>query len=158
MKQHNTPENQPDIETKETVLENQSHPEKPEPPHEEPFAGPICNCQHIFHKNKWWVILLIFLAGMGFNALIHGAFGGCKHHQMPMHHISAIPTVDGAGTMVIINTDGTNATQPMPACNCKKHSPSTHCANHSRFNQPKQPRTGESHSAVMPQQIIQENP
>lgn len=61
---------------------------------------------------KILVLLLIFLAGMGFNELLHGCFGRCPNrgmHPMPMmsalHHPMSGYT-DNAGTVVIVNTGG----------------------------------------------------
>ena len=93
MKQKSDPENQPDIENEGPIFEAHQRPENPELPHDESFSDNICNCQRLFHKNKWWLLLLIFLAGMGFNELIHGVFHGCpaEYQPMPMHHIAALP-------------------------------------------------------------------
>ncbi len=72
-------------------------------------------------------LLIIFLAGMGFNELLHGCFGRCPakrmqpapmmaaaHHKMP--HFT-----DGAGTVIIINADGSTDVRHGDKCDCHKH-------------------------------------
>ncbi len=60
---------------------------------------------------KILVLLLIFLAGMGFNELLHGCFGRCKCPCM--RHAATMPAPhrqmadgDNAGTVVIVNAGG----------------------------------------------------
>ncbi len=71
-------------------------------------------------------LLIVFLAGMGFNELLHGCFGRCPakgmrpapmmatHHKMP--HFT-----DGSGTVIIINADGSTDVRHGNKCGCHKH-------------------------------------
>lgn len=157
MKQQPNPENQPDTEIEETVFEPQHHQQENLPPHEKLFEGSTCNCQRIFHTNKWWLLLLIFLAGMGFNELIHGGSRSCPSPQMPIHYVSApLPTfTDGSGTMVVINTDRADVAQPQTHCNCRKHSKSD---NYNFLKKPQQPIMRKRPSEIIPDDTFQENP
>lgn len=67
------------------------------------------NCQCGCHKKcggKIILLLLVFLAGMGFNQLWRGCMGRCPH-KMP-HNLSAmhtpIPAANDGGTTIVINT------------------------------------------------------
>lgn len=92
-----------------------------------------CGCRRkgIF---KLLAILLVFLAGMGFNELLHSCCGRCPARgpkAMPMmpigHHMAKMPNMaDGnGGTVIIINADG--SVQPhhfgKKGCGCKKDCP-----------------------------------
>lgn len=70
-------------------------------------GGCKCGCQSC--GGKIIILLLVFLAGMGFNELLHGCFGRCPKHGMnPMAMMSAPHRAfdDGAGTVVIVNAGG----------------------------------------------------
>ena len=70
-------------------------------------CGGHCGCgkKCVF---KFLLALVIFLAGMGFNELIHGCCGPCpgKPHHAPM--MKAFPSYmdEGGNTIIVINTDG----------------------------------------------------
>lgn len=79
---------------------------------------------------KLIVLLIIFLAGMGFNELLHGCFGRCPSKaphampmvQAPMKHHGAMPTfTDGASTVIIINAADGHADVMHSPKHCKKH-------------------------------------
>lgn len=63
---------------------------------------------------KWVTLLIIFLAGVGFNELLHGCCARCPtkapHQAMtqaPKHHGAMPMFSDGSGTVIIINaSDG----------------------------------------------------
>ena len=165
MKQKPNPENQPEIATEESDFEPQQHPEKPEFQHNPAIEDNICNCHRIFHKHKWLWPLIIFLAGMGFNELFHGGFRNCRpseYHQIPMHHIAPLPlATDGAGSMIIINTDGTTATPPFHNCDCekrRKHHKTENCTARHKPQQTQQPRVNPIPLNTPQNHVFQENP
>lgn len=94
-------------------------------------CGCCCRRKGVF---KLLAILLVFLAGMGFNELLHSCCGRCpargpKHMpmmQMPNHMAKMPQMSDGnGGTVIIINADG--SVQPhhfgKKGCGCKKDCP-----------------------------------
>ena len=88
-----------------------------------------CGCGCGCHRKgtfKLLAILLIFLAGMGFNELLHCCCGRCPARgpkampMMPMgHHMAKMPNMaeGNGGTVIIINADGS----VMPTGNFGKH-------------------------------------
>ncbi len=61
-----------------------------------------CNCKN--RVVKFIIILIIFLAGMGFNELLHS---GCRHNRhMSMKKMMATMPAHDKGVVVVINTDG----------------------------------------------------
>lgn len=94
-------------------------------------CGCCCRRKGIF---KLLAILLVFLAGMGFNELLHSCCGRCPARgpkampMMPMgHHMAKMPNMaeGNGGTVIIINADG--SVQPhhfgKKGCGCKKDCP-----------------------------------
>jgi len=90
------------------------------------YCGKGCHCGSSCF-GKLLLLLIIFLAGMGFNEFMHGCFGRCPakgmrpapmlsapHHKVP--HFT-----DGAGTVIIINADGSTDVQHGNKCGCHKH-------------------------------------
>ena len=74
--------------------------------HEHCGCGAHCGCGSHCGGKFLLLLLLVFLAGVGFNELLHGGFkckAKCDKHAMmakaPMPHFT-----DGAGTVVIVNT------------------------------------------------------
>ncbi len=89
-------------------------------------CGGGCKCGCKCCGGKIIALLLVFLAGMGFNELLHGCFGRCHSRGMrPAAMMSAphkMPNfADGAGTVVIINTDGRPDVQFAPKFGGKHH-------------------------------------
>ena len=76
---------------------------------------------------KLIALLIVFLAGMGFNELLHGCFGRCPAKKMqpaPMMaaaHNKMPHFTDGAGTVIIINADGSTDIRHGNKCGCHKH-------------------------------------
>lgn len=89
---------------------------------------------------KLLAILIVFLAGMGFNELIHGCCGRCPSkgpRPMPTmampHHVAApmpaanVPNGNNGGTVIIINADGSvqphhfGAMGKPHGCHCDKN-------------------------------------
>ena len=102
-----------------TIQDNPTTPEENSqinPPHHEHAChcgcGCGCNCDCGRKGGKFIIILLAFLAGIGLSELLHGNFGRCpykadcaKQMMHASHH--AVPHyTDGAGTVIIINTNG----------------------------------------------------
>ena len=66
------------------------------------------------------MLLMVFLAGMGFNELMHGCFGRCPSKcprqmqamRMPNPQMQTPAYTDGAGTVIIINAADGNASMP----------------------------------------------
>ena len=113
-------------------------PKPPRPPHHDdaPFAEWNCSCLRP-HKYgiKLLIALLIFLAGMGFNAMFSGSHKHC-HHKMPntpAMQIYQIPDrsfsnlADPNGTVVIINTDGNAQIHSPQTCGCGMHKKHSDC-------------------------------
>lgn len=70
-------------------------------------GGCKCGCKNC--GGKIIALIIVFLAGMGFNELLHGCFGRCPNKGMrPAAMMTSSHRVfdDGAGTVVIINTGG----------------------------------------------------
>ena len=82
---------------------------------------------------KLIALLIVFLAGMGFNELWHGCFRcpskaphGVPAMHVPMTHHAVPAMADGAGTVIIINAaDGSASMQNHSGkkhkCHCGKH-------------------------------------
>ena len=74
-------------------------------------SGCNCGCRCKSCGGKIIALLIVFLAGMGFNELLHGCFGRCKCPCM--RHSATMPAPhrpmaysDNAGTVVIVNAGG----------------------------------------------------
>ena len=95
--------------------------------------GKECHCGHGCKcgcgrgcGGKIIALLIVFLAGMGFNELMHGCFGRCPHKarpaaMMPAPHGAMPGFAEAAGTVVIVNTDGHADVKHASKCGCGKH-------------------------------------
>ena len=74
------------------------------------------------------MLFLVFLAGMGFNELLHGCFGRCHGkkplpmtHASMLHHGSVPMLTDGVGTVIIINAADGHADVMRAPKPCHEH-------------------------------------
>ncbi len=106
-----------------------------------------CGCGKCRCGGKLIALLIVFLAGMGFNELLHGCFGRCpsKARPAPMmsapHH--AMPhAFNGAGTTIIINADGSTDIRHGAKCGCHKHH--KNIDKHQHHGKMPMPKTGDA--------------
>lgn len=101
-------------------------------------CGKGCCCKSC--GGKLIALLIVFLAGMGFNELLHGGFGRCPSKGMRsaamMKASHGMPHfADGAGTVVIVNADGSADVHHGQKCGCHKHHKDMMNPHHKNFKE-----------------------